>query len=71
MLASLSRLARPAAAAAVGAAAAAAAYASGGSAHCHGAGRSNPQGLSKLRRQSFPLADHYHGKARVRVLRVH
>ncbi|KAL1526628.1 hypothetical protein AB1Y20_015332 [Prymnesium parvum] len=32
--------------------------------------RSNPDGITKLRHQDYSLADHNHGKARVRVLRV-
>ena len=33
-------------------------------------GRSDPSGLRQLRSTSFKLADHHHGKARVRVLKV-
>lgn len=57
----------------VGAAAAAATVAAGGACAALSKGRpgrSDPDGLSKLRTADFTLSAHHHGKSMVRVLRV-
>jgi urate oxidase len=53
-------------AAAVVAAAASMSIATATAAEC----KSNPDGLTQQRTQDFPLTEHFHGKTRVRVLRV-
>jgi len=59
-------LRRAAAAAAAAASASALALVAQGTSDC----RSQPDGLRSLRSKDFTLTEHYHGKARVRVLRV-
>ena len=66
MLARLSRVARPLAAASV----TAAGFAYANSNILCASSKDKPDALTRLRSQEYTLSEHYHGKARVRVLRV-